>query len=498
MRLSGMLCTLCIATLGAMAQDSGGEAWQLEIKGEALQARARLQKAAESANDVGALRAYAEFLDRHRDPAAREVYSKLDQALARSNAPREQRAAVARREAILDLLAGDQVAAAHHIETFRAAGGSGLSLPAAAPPAPASQSYIEIPGPLRSFARMAALSPDLNPEDLLPALARNVVTNGYQAANSNEALEQTEYLKLVVRYLSQARELEKLGGDATRSSRSRPAIPAQTGDLLRVLGYRMRGGCGSDVVLETVNASRAFLTIDSGFPAGRAGAGAAHQPSVHAGLSSDARFRCCTDRNTGSRPRTRPPGEFIDYFISDPSLCRLYLGLSKLDPETADELRKQIPAPQVEDLRARAGLLRRHVPDPRRQGGGSRRRALRESLGRAGRASTRQRRRHFSKSWWRKDDGWLASYFDALARINGPVEGLSDRSGAPEALLHRDSRQGHQPRSGAAGVPVEHRHAAADHASAPGPERQAASPGRSGRLEEPVRRIIRTASTTPS
>ena len=28
----------------------------------------------------------------------------------------------------------------------------------------------------------------------------------------------------------------------------------------------MRGGCGSDLVLETVNASRAFLTTDSGFP----------------------------------------------------------------------------------------------------------------------------------------------------------------------------------------------------------------------------------------
>ena len=28
----------------------------------------------------------------------------------------------------------------------------------------------------------------------------------------------------------------------------------------------MRGGCGSEVVLETVNAARAFLTTDSGFP----------------------------------------------------------------------------------------------------------------------------------------------------------------------------------------------------------------------------------------
>ena len=40
---------------------------------------------------------------------------------------------------------------------------------------------IDIPGPLRSFARMAALSPDLPTEDLLSALARNMVTNGYQA-----------------------------------------------------------------------------------------------------------------------------------------------------------------------------------------------------------------------------------------------------------------------------------------------------------------------------
>ena len=56
------------------------------------------------------------------------------------------------------------------------------------------------------------ISAEVTPEDVLPALARNVVTNGYQASHSNDALEQTEYLKLVHRYLSQARELEKLAG----------------------------------------------------------------------------------------------------------------------------------------------------------------------------------------------------------------------------------------------------------------------------------------------
>ena len=124
---------------------------------------------------------------------------------------------------------------------------------------------IAIPGPLRSFSRMAALAPEIAPDDVLPALARNVVTNGYQAAGSNDVLEQTEYLKLVVRYLSQARELEKLA-DSSGIIKIETCDSTQTGELLRVLGYRMRGGCGSEVVLETLNATRAFLTIDSGFP----------------------------------------------------------------------------------------------------------------------------------------------------------------------------------------------------------------------------------------
>ena len=179
-----------------------------------MQARERLLKAAEaSPNDVAALRAFAEFEDRHRDPAARDIYNKLDAALERTHAPREQREMVARRLAILDLLAGDQKSAARHVEAYQAEGGTGFAMPGS-PAATLSNApnYIEIPGPLRSFARMAALSPDLRADDLLPAMARNVVTNGYRAGPSNEGLEQTEYLSLVLRYLTQARELEHFRG----------------------------------------------------------------------------------------------------------------------------------------------------------------------------------------------------------------------------------------------------------------------------------------------
>src|SRR5436305_14583478 len=44
--------------------------------------------------------------------------------------------------------------------------------------------------------------------------------------------------------------------------------------------------------------------------------------------------------------RTNQP-EFIDAFLSDPSLCRLYLGLSHVDRATAEALRKQVPAPRL-------------------------------------------------------------------------------------------------------------------------------------------------------
>src|SRR6185312_3267380 len=36
--------------------------------------------------------------------------------------------------------------------------------------------------------------------------------------------------------------------------------------LLIILGYRLRQPCGPNAALETADANRAFLTIDSGFP----------------------------------------------------------------------------------------------------------------------------------------------------------------------------------------------------------------------------------------
>jgi hypothetical protein len=417
MRLSRVVMTFCIAGMGISAQDTAGEIWQMESKGDAMQALERLQKAADaSPRDPAALRAYAEFLDRHRDPAARAVYAKLDQALAR-NAP--DRAAVLRRLVILDLLAGDREAAVLDLKTYNEAGGTGLSLPAAAGPETVKDNFIEIPGPLRSFSRMAALAPEMHPEDLLTALARNVVTNGYQAAGSNETLEQTEYLKLVVRYLSQARELDRLGGDK-KVIRIEACESTDTAEILRILGYRMRGGCGSDVVLETVNATRAFLTIDSGFPLSQLETALrTNRPFVLDYHPARVPVLYTVDYWRSAKEKTA--GEFIDFFLSDPSLCRLYLGLSKLDPETALDLRDAIPAPRLKvyshvidfygamfQIRGGKAII---------PGGAHSEKAWAELAGAPPSTGAA-----FFEKLVAKDDGWLASYFDAMARVNGPVK----------------------------------------------------------------------------
>ncbi|HTS77948.1 MAG TPA: hypothetical protein VMG40_17175 [Bryobacteraceae bacterium] len=401
------------------AQEPGSDAWRLEMQAEAGQAREQLARAAAAnPDDASAVRAYAEFLDRHRDPAARAEYAKLSQILNRSGAPQPERAAVERRRAVLDLIAGDREAAARELDQYRAEGGKGLALPQGAPPPAAAQTYIEIPGPLRSFARMAALSPDLRPEDLLPALARNVVTNGYQAANSNEALEMTEYLKLVVRYLSQARELDRLSGK-DKTIRIQTCDSSETGDLLRVIGYRMRGGCGSDVVLETVNASRAFLTIDSGFPL----AELEQALRTNRPFNFDyhpARIPLMYGLDYWQTPKDKAQGDFIDDFIGDPSLCRLYVALSKLDPDTAMAMRHSFPSARLKiyahvldffgsmfEIRNGKAL----VP-----GGARSEKAWSDLVG-----TSPEKGAAFFEKIITRDDGWMASYFDSLARINGPV-----------------------------------------------------------------------------
>lgn len=391
---------------------------RMELSGDTSGARTALGRAAENnPNSIPALTAYAEFLERYGDPGARDVYSRL--LTATRNARDNARAGVfARRLAILDLLAGENSAAGRNLEIYRTATGKPATLASAAASAE-NWPTAPIPGPFRSFARMAAISAESAPDDVLPALARNVVTNGYQASHSNDALEQTEYLKLVHRYLSQARELEKLAGES-KVIKIEACESTATAELIRILGFRMRGGCGAEVVLETVNAARAFLTTDSGFPL--------HE--LETALRTNRPFTLDYKPTLvpvyfgpeyWSGPAKEKSPEFIETFLSDPSICRLYLGYSKLDRETADAFRKGMTFTR---LKAFAHVLdffgamfeirdgKAIVP------GGQRTMAAWTELA----GVSPDKGVEFFDKLMARDDGWLASLYDALARIHGPIQ----------------------------------------------------------------------------
>lgn len=417
--------SLCVALLGfafvlagqGPAGDAIRSAQERERMGDASGARTLLQQAVRSSNDdPAAVLAYAEFLGAHHDPDTRRAYE--DALTALPPAKRADRQKVARSLVLLDLIAGDRAAAGAHLEAYRAAGGGEWSggLPAGTPVGPPQT--IEIPGPLRSFARMAALAPDLPPQELLPALARNVVTSGYRATGG-EVLEPTEYLKLVTRYVSQARELAHIAAEK-KIIRVETCESAEAGELLRVLGYRMRGGCGSDVVLETVNASRAFVTIDSGFPIAE----------LEQALRTNRKFEypyaataipVLYGAGYWVPGAEKQSGEFVDAFLGDPMLCRTYLGLAKLDRETAEALRQAAP---IERLKAFAhvldffgGMFAVRGGKAVAPGGARSEHVWAELVG----AAPSQGGAFLAKLI-SKDDGWLASYYDALARVSGPTQ----------------------------------------------------------------------------
>src|ERR1700737_2619653 len=176
---SVVLAFLFLTTLNA--GEALDRARQLEKSGDVAGARTALASAVQrTPSDVDALIEYAEFLNRYGDPDCRAAYAKAYEAIEKSG-DRAKLAAVTRELAVLDLIAGDRAAATQHLEAYRVAAGKDSPAPSAWKTGSAEnrpRQGVYVPGPLRSFGRMAAISSDINSDDVLPALARNVVTNG--------------------------------------------------------------------------------------------------------------------------------------------------------------------------------------------------------------------------------------------------------------------------------------------------------------------------------
>ena len=274
-----------------------------------------------------------------------------------------------------------------------------------------SPEEVTIPGPLRSFLRMAAISQKVSPEEVLPLLSRNVVVNGFQGGGGKP----TEFLILLNWYMDQARELLTFAGPegvihVSNCAEAKPLLP--------ILGYRMKQSCGPNAALETSNADRAFLTIDSGFPLSeledtlRGG-----KPFVYPFTSTRVPVLFAgNDWMAAEKNGNNAKKEVVDSILRDPGMARLYWAMSRMDVETRNALwrsqglRKLVPVAAVLDfygshISIRAGRV--IVP-----GGAPAESAWKDLVG-ASPGSPAE----FITRLLAKDDGWLATYFDALSRV---------------------------------------------------------------------------------
>jgi hypothetical protein len=266
---------------------------------------------------------------------------------------------------------------------------------------------VAIPGPLRSFLRMAAISQKITAEEVLPLLARNIVMSGYQGGRP------TEFLVLVNWYMDQARELEALAG---RGEVIHVANCDDAKRLLVILGYRLQQACGPDAALETADANRAFLTIDSGFPL------ADLEEALREGKPFDTPYASTKvpvlyKSSDWVQNKKNANRGVVDSIMRDPDLARLYWAMSRMDTETGQFLWQSLGpkklllgAPVLDFYGSQISVRSGRVLVP---GGTGSENAWKDLVGVSPRSAA-----EFVSRILAKDSGWLAAYFDTLSRVN--------------------------------------------------------------------------------
>jgi hypothetical protein len=281
---------------------------------------------------------------------------------------------------------------------------------AVAHPAPIENTVI-IPGPLRSFLRMAGVSQQISPADVLPLVARNAYSTGYLNGVP------TEYLRLLDRYLHQARELQMLAGSG---GVIHIANCADAEPLLSILGYRAKPACGQKgSTLNTADPERAFLTTDSGFPL------TALEEALEKGETFTYAFPNSrvpvlfseNDWKSLSTSKIRGSQSLVDILLHEPAVDRLYWAMANTDAETRTALQRNpglgrlLPYGPVLDFYGTQIYIRGgRVVVP---GGNAAEAGWRDLVGASPRSPG-----DFVLRLVDTDNGWLALYFDALARVN--------------------------------------------------------------------------------
>jgi hypothetical protein len=270
---------------------------------------------------------------------------------------------------------------------------------------------IAIPGPLRPFMRMAGISQEVTAAEVLPLFARNVSLWGF------EGNKPTEYLMLISRYVQLARELQALAGD---DGRIRVGNCDDAGRLIRILGYKFEDGCSmKGATLMTADPERAFLTVDSGFPL------TVLEEDLQKGIPFSYAYpatavpvlfseRTWTALSPGNSKRGN---DLLSALLRDRDVDHLYSALAKCDSQTrfalfrSPGLKRLLPNASALDfygswISIRSGEVM--VP-----GGENAAAAWKDLVG-----ASPKSQGDFVDRLLEKDRGWLAAYFDAMARVS--------------------------------------------------------------------------------
>ncbi len=270
---------------------------------------------------------------------------------------------------------------------------------------------VIVPGPLRSFLRMAGISQEAAPGEVLPLLARNAFLYGHEDG------KKTEYLVLADRYVHLARELQALAGaDGT----IHVSGCEDAGKLIQILGYKFEHGCSqNDASLITVDAERAFLTVDSGFPLTQL------EEALQKGTAFDYAFPATRvpillsekDWTALVPAKERPGATLLDFLMNDQNADRLYSAMARLDPGTRLALSRSpglkrlfAYAPVLDFYGSRICIRSGAVVVP---AGDAAEQSWQELAGASPKTPG-----DFVYHLLAKDQGWLAAYFDALSRVS--------------------------------------------------------------------------------
>lgn len=295
--------------------------------------------------------------------------------------------------------------------------------PNSGPDAGQPTTTISIPGPLRSFLRMAAISQDVSPDEIVPLLAHNVSVEGFTYNRKGGKPEPTEYLTLLKDYVKQARELVELAGPRQVI---RISSCDQAGPLLKAIGYELTAPCGSDTAVETADSERAFLTDDSGFPL------TALEQTLRGGEPFEYAFGSFKvpvlfTQSDWTALDTNKKDDLLDALLGDPQLARLYWALSRIDENTRDTMRQSpglktlLPlAPVLDFYGGQITIQSGRVAVP----GGSAAESAWAKLAGASPDSPGK----FVNRLLEKDQGWLAAYFDSLSRVDGAQQSYFTQS----------------------------------------------------------------------